>query len=177
MENANDNLPQYQSPISMYGSAITTLTNPDDQLYKLELSLKGYREVDGKLISTGKPLLNDVGVQSVISQVQSLVSQIGIMSNLDRNEVSNLCVNAADILIKDLIINGFKYDIKNSADKDIIWGLVVNNIFLALKRAFQEGDRRFWKGSQQDVNIKNTSQAAGQGSIFSKVLGWGNKNG
>ena len=77
----------FSTPNNQYGSSITVLTNPENELYKMELSLRNMMlDKDGNPKQIGQPLMNEDGVCSVVGQVQTIVSQITIMSNFDKRE-------------------------------------------------------------------------------------------
>ena len=51
----------YANPLNNYGSSIVMMTNPDDELYKMELTFRS-QVVDGKgnVTSVGDPLMNEL---------------------------------------------------------------------------------------------------------------------
>ena len=128
---------------------------------------------EGKATKVGDPLMNELGINSVIGQVQSIVNRVTIMSNLNKNEVPMLIDFLGDTLAKDLMMNRIRYQIKESSSRDKIFFTALSNAFICMKRAFDEGisDKKFWKGSQQDVThtLKSDKKEGG----MSKVLGWG----
>ena len=146
----------YSSPMHNFQGAIVLLTNPNDDLYKLELALRGMTtDKNGNPTQTGEPLMNAEGIQSVLGQVQSLVSQATSMSNLKDPEISKLMVEQlGDAVIQDLMINSKKYGIKNHTARTRILTIVSNTAYITMKRALDEGERRFWKGSQQEVTMR-----------------------
>lgn len=157
----------YASPMYNYGSSIVTLTSPDDELYKMEMSLKGLREDDrGNVVKVGEPLLNTDGINSVMSQVQALMSRVSIMSNFDKYDVPAILDFLGDTLAKDLMLNRVDYGIVSPSVRDKVYFLVLASAWTALKRGYEEGDRRFWKGSQQDITTR-VEQAQGNSMLKS----------
>lgn len=141
----------YQSPMYNYGSGIVTLTNPRQLLHELDLKLRGKKEVDGKVIDAGNPLMNNEGVNSILGQVESIVNQVTVMGNLKDEEIRGLMDFLADTLAKDLMMNREKYEIRHHSARDRIYFSALSTAFITMKRAYEEGDRRFWKGSVQEV--------------------------
>jgi hypothetical protein len=162
----------YQSPIHAYAGSILLLTNPENELFKLELTLRGMAEVKGQTLVVGSPLLNDEGVRSVLGQAQALVNRVTVMSNLEDREISALMDFLADTIAKDLMLNRFHYDIRNSSARDRIFYEVLSTTFVCLRRAHGEGERKFWKGSQQEITTNVGGPQKKQG-LLSKALGWG----
>ena len=142
----------FTSPMNQYGSSIVLLTNPENELFKMELVLRSMVEQpDGKLRKIGDPLCNELGVNSIIGQTQALVSQVAVMSNFKKDHVPMLIDFLGDTLAKDLMVNKVEYGIDNPSARDKIYFQSLSTAFVCLMRAFEEGDRRFWKGSQQEV--------------------------
>ena len=76
----------YTNPLHTYGSSILLMTNPNDELYKMELTFRSqYVDSEGKLQNLGEPLMNDLGISSIIGIVQSVVNRVTIFSNLKKD--------------------------------------------------------------------------------------------
>jgi len=161
----------YQAPMHQYGSAIILLTNPENELFKMELTFRSMKtDKDGNAIPTGEPLMNEFGVSSVIGTIQALVNQISIMSNLKSGEISNLTNYIGDTLARDLMMNKTAYGIKSATARDKIYFTALSTSFITLKRAFEEGDKRFWKGSVQE--IRTSTDAGKKGGFMSNLNPW-----
>ena len=173
MEQEQQTTSAYMSPMYNYGSSIIQLTNPEDLVIRMELTLRNQViDKDGKTISKGEPLLNDEGIISMLGAVQSTMNQVTIMSNLDSMEISQLMLFLNDALCKDLMLNRIRYDIKSKSTRDKIFHNIMTSCFITMKRAFKEGDRRFWKGSQQDIRTEIVNGGGQNKNLFSKILGW-----
>jgi len=163
----------YASPMHNYGGSTILLTNPDNELHKMELAFRSISN-DKNQTSVGEPLMNDLGIKSVVSLVQTIVSQVTVMSNLDKDEIAALRDYLADTIIRDLMMNRIRYEIKSANDRHRISFIAITSAFICMKRAYEEGDKRFWKGSQQEITtrIEGAKQGA---SGFSKLMGWGKR--
>lgn len=151
----------FTNPSHMTSSNILHLTNPENELYKMELTFRGkILDKDGNEIKIGDPLMNEFGVSSVMGLVQSIVSQVTIMSNLDKQDIPLLIDFLADTLCRDLMINRIPYDISGRVARDNIFFTTLSSAYITMKRSFEEGDRRFWKGSVQE--IKSTVDTGGK---------------
>lgn len=138
------------------GQSIMLLTNPENQLYKLELTLRCMvLDSDGIAKSIGSPLVNEEGLVAILGMVQSVVSQITIMSNFDDNDIMNVMDMLNDTMCIELMMNSKKYGIQNPTARYRIHQIVLTNAFVTMKRALSEGEKRFWKGSQQDITFRN----------------------
>lgn len=137
-----------------YGGSIVAMTSPKNELLNLEMSLRGYAIIDDQQVRVGSPLLNSEGVNTVMGMVRSSINRITIMSNLKKEEVNMLIMYMLDYLARTLMMNKYYFQIKRSSDRDNIVFLCVNTAYICMKRAQDEGDRRFWKGSQQDIRTE-----------------------
>jgi len=163
----------YLSPMNTYGGSIITLTNPQDELHKMELTLRSMSvDKNGNQTQVGDPLMNELGINSVIGMAQTILSRVTIMSDLNKNEIPMLIDFLGDTLAKDLMMGRIKYEIETATARDKIYFTVLTSTFICMKRAFESGDRRFWKGSQQDIThrIENNQQRP---SMMSRMFGWG----
>jgi len=162
----------YLSPMQSYGSSIVSMTNPEDELFKMELTLRGQiLDKDGNVKQAGEPLLNEEGINNVIGTVQTLVNRISVMSNFNKYEVPMLIDFLGDTLAVDLMLNRVRYGIKNVAVRNKIFFTVLSTSFVTLKRGFEEGEKRFWKGSQQEITTTVRNAAQGKG-LFRSLFGW-----
>ncbi len=98
------------------------------------------------------------------------------MSNLNKQEVPILMDFIADTLARDLMVNRKKYNIRNAAARDKIYFIVLSTSFICMKRAFEEGEKRFWKGSQQEITTRiegapGSSGGRGKG-LLGSIFGW-----
>lgn len=148
--------PQYspfQNPMTRLEGAIVTLTSSDSELYKLELVLRNATvDDDGNIKVRGEPLMNDYGINSIMGTIQSIVNRITFLSNIEMSEVQMLTEYMADTIAKDLMINRVRYGIKDFATRTRIYQMVITSAYLALKRAYKEGDKRFLRGSVQEIH-------------------------
>lgn len=162
----------YQNPLNNYGSSIILMTNPENELHNMALALRGViLDGEGKEVQTGMRLMNEHGINSIVSQTRALVSQVTVMSNLSKYEIPNLMEFIGDTIAKDLMLNRVKYGIVNPAARDKIFYIALSCAFVCMKRGFEEGDRRFWKGSTQEITTRVDGQQK-QG-VISKLIGWG----
>lgn len=163
----------FMSPMQQYGSSILQLTNPENEILKMELTFRSQiLDKDGNVIQVGEPLMNDEGVSSIIGQVQSIVNQVAVMSNFEVKDLPKLIDFLGDTIAKDLMMNKIRYNIKSSSSRDKIFFSAISTTYVTLKRAVNNGERGFWKGSQQDIRqiIENGSSNKG---LLGGLFGWG----
>lgn len=166
----------FSSPMNNYGSSIVTMTNPDDELFKMELTFRSQIvDKEGNVQVIGTPLMNDLGINSVIGIVQSIVSRVTVMSNFNKHDITNLIDFLGDTLAQDLMMNRNKYEIMTTTARTKIFFTALTTAFITMKRAYEQGEKMFWKGSQQEVitTVKNGNEKRG---MMSSLLGW-NRNG
>lgn len=144
--------PYYPSGSNVHATNMVELTNPDHIILELELALKGLRKSQGKIVKIGRPLLNQEGVNSVISQTRTLVNQVTILSYLDRSEIGTLMMSFSDALIQDLMMNRLKYEIKGFVDRTKILTMTQNVCYTCLMRSFNGNDKNFWGKISMEIN-------------------------
>lgn len=153
----------YASPNQHMVGNIQQMTNPDNEIYKMELALKGkILDKNGNEVQLSNPLLNKEGISSVIGQVQSIVSQVTIMSNFEERDIPMMIDFLGDTLARDLMMNRIKYEIVDRSARDKIYFMALSTTFVTMKRALMEGDRRFWKGSQQEITTRIEGMPGGK---------------
>lgn len=163
----------YASPMHNYGSSIIMMTNPDDELYKMELTFRcQILDSNGQIKQLGNPLMNELGINSIIGIVQSLVNRITVMSNLNKYDIPMMIDFLGDTIAKDLMMNKNKYEISTITARDKIFFTTLSTAFVTMKRAYEQGEKIFWKGSQQEITTRIESNQQKKG-MLSSMLGWG----
>ena len=129
----------YMSPMHNYGSSIITMTNPDDELFKMELTFRSQVvDAKGNVQDIGDPLMNELGINSVIGIVQSIVNRVTVMSNLNKYDIPMLIDFWGDTLAKDLMMNRIMYEIKTSTARDKIYFTSLSSSHLSARRMTQD---------------------------------------
>ena len=160
----------YLSPMNIYGGSIITLTNPQDELHKMELTLRSMSiDSQGNTTDLGEPLMNELGINSVIGMAQTILNRVTIMSDLNKAEIPMLIDFIGDTLAKDLMMNRVRYAIKTASARDKIYFTVLTSTFICMKRAFEGDDKRFWKGSQQDIRTQVVHEGMKPRGILAKL--------
>lgn len=176
------------APMFNYGSSIVFLTNPENELFKMELTFRGLAINDktGEPYKVGEPLMNEQGIKSVLGLVQSIVNQVTIFGNLSKNEIPLIMMELSDTLDRDLMVNKINYAIGktiitkdgrqvvyyNPSVRDRIAFMVTSQAFICLSRAKEGDDKRFWKGAVQEIQTTYKDERQ-SGGLMNKLLGWG----
>lgn len=155
----------YGSPMYNYGSGIVSLTDPKAAIRKMEDALQCIvRDADGKEVSMGQPLLNKEGRRSVIGLAESIVNQITIMGNINKDEKMKFGMNQMDTCIKMLMVSRKRWEIRDAhITRSMINTYMCNVIFITMNRGLEEGERRFWKGSTQEITQRVETQQKKKG--------------
>jgi len=162
----------YLPPRDLYGSSIITLTDPQNDLFKFELFLRSLREdASGNLAPIGEPLMNDRGINAVMASVESIVHHTNTLSNFEESDMEFLIAGLADTITKDIMLNRLVYNIDRK-NRDVVVDNAVRFSYGFARRAFKEGDRKFWKGSVTE--IRQSQETTNSKSILNP-LGWGGR--
>lgn len=163
----------YRNPAQNYGGSIVQLTNPDSELRKMEQTFRSIIvDKKGTIIQVGDPLMNELGISSVIGQVQSIVNRVTILSNLNEKEVPILIDFLGDTIAKDLMVNRKAYEIESPATRDKIFFSAITTSFVCMKRSFNQGERIFWSKIQQEIKTIVEGQQK-KDNWLSNIVGWG----
>jgi len=164
-----------QTPIMTLGGNILIMTDPSSELHRLELTLRNMTvDQSGKYVPIGgkewKPLLNEEGIRSCLGNVEPIVTRNTIMGHISDEEIGNIMMGLSDTIIIDLMVNAKQYQIVNIATRTKILHACETLAFLTLKRAESGGERRFLKGTQQEVTYR-TEQNIQKKGIFARLRG------
>jgi hypothetical protein len=142
-------------------NSLNILINPSQELAVIEKSLRGgyittyYDEDLGKhkteFVSDGKPLLNDQGVQSVMSMAMSVINKNVVFGNLTSEEISNIMTNFHQSLASMLIRGYDAFGIKEINDYHTIIKIVTNFARIFLSRTKDGIDRELLTQSHRSV--------------------------
>ena len=160
----------FSSPMDKYASNLHALTNPEPLIDSMEMTFRGQkRDSNGRIIQVGSRLMNEEGINSITGEVRSLVNQVAIMSHLEDKKVSDLILSLSDTIIKDLLVNSVRYEITIPIARDRILTIATTTAYMAARRAWQGGERSFWKGGVMEVtnrSIQGNEKKGLLGNLF-----------
>ena len=155
-------------------SLLAQLTDPEQEIYEVELSLKGKGlDSKGNVIQVSQPLLNDEGVAAMIRIIRSMVSRVMFMSNLKEEQVSKLTIELGWLIATELVQNKVKYGVKNEHRSQIV-SIILYKSYESANSALENGFRRFLKSGI----IETTINTQGQNKPVNKsggIFGFGKK--
>ena len=164
----------YNVPAHIQSSNILYLTDPSSEIQRLEDTLRSqYRDDEGKITQYGEPLMNEKGISVILGMVRSVVTQITTMSNLTKQDINKIMINYCENITIILMLKWKEFNLTRS-NRPIVKLAAKNPALFCMKRALDEGERRFWKGSQQDFTTTIKNESSNQ-SLLGRALGWGNK--
>jgi hypothetical protein len=118
-------------------------------------------------------LVNDQGISEILSCARSIISQVTTLSNLEDKDINMIRDYLGDELSRLLMVNRIRYDMKYpESTRDMIYDTLIIKVVICMKRALNEGERRFWKGSTQEILMRNENKQGGQSGPLSKIMGW-----
>lgn len=142
----------YSSPSGGgHAQSMVQMTETDQEIFQLQLSLECCEVVDGQKIRYGHPLMNRTGVYSCIGQVKAIVHRITIMSNLDEKEIGKMMMSFSDAMIMDLMLHRADYNIIQPNDRTKILRMCQAVAYVCIKRAIYGDDKKTWSKIQNDT--------------------------
>jgi hypothetical protein len=151
------------------GSNMLSLTDPTKVLKNYYFHLKGVVPApgnDSEMVVVSTPMMNDEGVYSMMSFIESIVNQVNMLGNIDKNQRRQFGLYAADALAKVLMVNRVTFDIgkgdkaKVNSTRDLIYDEAMNMIHLMLTRPLDNNEKMFWGKTVQE--LKYIAQSSGQ---------------
>lgn len=147
-------------------SLLSELTNPEQDIYEVELSLKGM-EIDskGNKVKVSEPLLNDKGVANMIRLMRSMVSRVMFMSNLEDDQIRILTQELGESIVSDLVMHKVEYEIKDFESMTTIRTIVTYKAFESGMSALENGFRRFLKSGiiETTISTQGNQMKGGKG--------------
>lgn len=152
----------YVPPQDRYGSAITTLTDPSEDIEKFKFFLRRWvYDSNGNIVSIGKPLMNEQGINDMMILINSIVSRITSMTNYDNKFLASLHDEVKADIITNLMTKRLQYEIDRK-DRFLITGSTLRFIMGFALKSLGEGERKFWKGSVTEVkHTQETNKSSG----------------
>lgn len=131
----------YEEPPPSY-----PFTNPDtlaqiinrrDPVEEMVDSLKGIRRRKDGFITfqSQRPLLNELGIEAMVTILKSVLSQNIILSKLDIEEIKSMTDIIGESVIYDLELNYKKYGIVDTSQMDKVATVVIISVYSSLKSA------------------------------------------
>ena len=106
-------------------------------------------------------LMNEKGINSIMAMIESIVHQTNSLSNFDEKDLEFYFDTLKSDLITTLMINRLDYDIDRK-NRSLIVGNAMRFGWGFIKKSFEEGERKFWKGSVQEVkHTQETNKVGG----------------
>ena len=157
-------------------SLLATATDPAKIIEELRHRLRGetWIPVENKWEKNpdAEPVINEHGATELFNAIFVRVNQNTIFSNLEDREVRNLIIHLGDDLMYLLADNFEKWEVKDEEALNLIFANVLDIVFLALKRGYAQGERKFLSKvvSQQENIIHQPTQrkASLLGGFFNK---------
>ena len=147
----------------------------DEVLEKITHRWRGEHETvsrDGTITwvlpEISNPLMNEQGIDYVISQIHPIVNKNTFLSNVDDVKEAYRIARIKGMSIAEALFLNYKdYDIKPENFKDICLSIVCFYL-LALKRPVKEGERKFLQNTGIQQEIRQMMGEAGGFKIFGK---------
>lgn len=145
--------------------------DPKEILEQVEHDFRGeYQDSDGKWKRKvdSKAIMNELGINSVMSILKSRISKVFNLSNFTESDVNMMALQTSMEIIEAIAENYYYWDLQFS-DFDKVRNMVVHNIFATLKRGFGDGERRYLGRIEQVIHKITSSNDGGKQKGFNKL--------
>ena len=125
---------------------------------------------EGNVIIIFKPLLNDIGVSTMIAFVRTCLNQSVVISHFDERQVSQIMDGLSRDVVLSLQLNWRMFEISPKSNLDLINNIVLLSCFAALRRATGGGERKWLKSTmQENLSGKLQNPFVKKEGFFSKL--------
>ncbi len=156
--------------------SLNILLNPESELAQIENSLRGgYYQTyynhensqwETKFTRTGKDLLNEEGVQNVMSMATSVINKNVVLGNLTEDEIAQVMENFHASLASMLMRGYEKFNIQTINDYHTIINIVTNFARIFLSRTKDGIDRDLITQTQSTRETVQTGDDGKKRSFF-----------
>ena len=148
------------------------MTDPSEILDEIRMNMKGYIYGDkGEPVKVTEPLLNPRGVSAMMGYISTVLNRSAFLSTFKEEEIHKFRDYISMNVVRDLMINGKAYGIPGHIERSAIHFKIVVLTEIALRRAMDNLERRFWRGATQESTIKVEGQGQKAGGMAS-ILNW-----
>ena len=145
--------PDLQRPVvqERYGDDfMKQIVEVDELIERIEHMLKGqiYDEASNKFVEKYERLINDKGISKIMSIIRSRIHKHLHLTNFSEEDVKRIAYEVRMTIIDLLAINQEEFGI-NKSDLTLVEINVDHMVYTALKRAYQQGERRAIFGATQ----------------------------
>jgi hypothetical protein len=163
------------TPFDTYNSSIVLLTGQDSFLRDIELKLRNCDEDDNNnaipRTNPPSPLLNDLGVSRMMSIISTFTSRNVVLGKYETKQINNIMLEFREVVIMDLLLNGYKYRIKDNATKSEIAWIVIMTPFTCMQRGLDQGERIFLSKTTNENILRHDSPPQRRKGIFNMFKG------
>lgn len=148
-------------PNLMDGGSMVQMTDPEAEILSLEANFRGQVMLaDGTYQEKFRKRMNERGINEVVGMVRAVVNRVTFMSNVKDQVLYGIMEGFADTLVQLLMMNSEAFDVKSNAERSAIFWQCVTVAHIAILRGYEEGEKRFWKGTQADISFGRPNQSA-----------------
>lgn len=152
----------------------------DDIIEELRHSFRGeiydYKKREYTLTPYSKPIMNDAGINSVLSVINNYLNKNTTLSYLEKQDIFNTMEALMWSLQKSLILNYEVYELNIMNDYELVLSLVEHGVYSSLMRAFEGKTMEYRRKVisaheniiQREQTVDKTSRAKG---LFSNLFG------
>ena len=135
------------------------------------------RDESGNIVNKEEELadhsfMNEIGINSIMAKFRGLVDKNQSLSNYNGRQIKKLMQEDHETIVRDLIQNWSRYEIKNRSQLDEIVAMVTNNEYSIYKRAENGQTLDKLADSTQEVSRTKTDVStdnSGRGGILSSL--------
>jgi len=101
-----------------------------------------------------KALINERGINGIISILKSRLTKIFILSDFDEDKIVNMTINIGQNVIDELYFNWEEYEIPSTSAASIVLNMVTDTVYATLRKGYLGNYMKFLKTSQRISEVQ-----------------------
>lgn len=125
-----------------------------------------------------KPLINEKGINSILTILRSRLTKIFILSDLDQDQIEQITISIGRNIIDNLYYNWDLYDIQDDAGASTILSLVTDSVYATLRKGYMGNYLKFLRTTHQISEVQSRTlrdtpspSSGGDDGVLGRLLG------
>lgn len=149
--------PQMYNEVQQQQAILVAQTDPKKIIKEIILRIQGFELDENNVkVKVSEPMLNKLGVESIKFLLHGFINDNVRLSHLEDKEISKRIEIIGNDLVDSLMLNFYKWEIKNKTQLDDLNNVILCNVFDILKRAKNQGEKN-WLGK---ISVEQISGGA-----------------
>lgn len=106
----------------------------------------------------GRPLINDKGINSVVTILKSHLTKIFVLSDFEEEDVRNITISVGENIIDELYFNWEEYEVPSPSAASMIVNIITHTVYATLRKGYLGNYLKFLKTAQRITEVQTFSE-------------------